>query len=214
MRVMPVRSTVTRRFRCAWAIFAVVLFSGVALGAQVSPAGAASVLPFDYQVIASTHIKKLNQDITVPPGEFVGNVDLDAQTLVGNMVLPAATFEFPMAGVGLVTATAKMAQLKQVTGTIDFSQFPSITVVATATISVRLIDVHLIGTTKNLVGPFCRTSRPVVVTMAGQASFTDASTFSGVYTIPPFRDCGNATTAINLVIPGPGNTFTATAIPM
>jgi hypothetical protein len=38
--------------------------------------------------------------------------------------------------------------------------------------------------------------------------------FSGTYTIPPLQNCGAATKALNLVVPGPGNTFTAVATPM
>ena len=34
-----------------------------------------------------------------------------------------------------------------------------------------------------------------------------------VNTLPNFKTCGLATTALNLVLPGPGNTFTAAATP-
>ena len=37
------------------------------------------------------------------------------------------------------------------------------------------------------------------------------STFAGTFTLPNFKTCGAATTGLNLVLPGPGNTFTATA---
>ena len=42
---------------------------------------------------------------------------------------------------------------------------------------------------------------------------TAASTFTGTYAIPQLAHCGLATTALNLVVPGPGNTFTAVATP-
>jgi len=49
--------------------------------------------------------------------------------------------------------------------------------------------------------------------MSGTAVLGGASTFSGTFTMPPFKNCGLKTTAINLVLAGPGNTFTATATP-
>jgi hypothetical protein len=86
-------------------------------------------------------------------------------------------------------------------------------VTATATFNIRIIDAHANGTTINLVGDQCMTSTPVVVTMSGVASFGTASTFAGEFTLPTLKNCGLGTTALNLVLPGPGNTFTASATP-
>ena len=50
--------------------------------------------------------------------------------------------------------------------------------------------------------------------MSGAASLGEASTFSGEFTMPPLRYCGvGDDAALNLVMAGPGNTFTATATP-
>ena len=49
--------------------------------------------------------------------------------------------------------------------------------------------------------------------MNGTANLSGASTFSSTYTIPDLANCGLATTALNLVIPGPGNTFSAVVQP-
>jgi hypothetical protein len=49
--------------------------------------------------------------------------------------------------------------------------------------------------------------------MSGPANLTGASTFTGEYAIPPFKDCGLATAALTLAASGPGNSFTATAFP-
>lgn len=46
--------------------------------------------------------------------------------------------------------------------------------------------------------------------MSGKADLTGSSTFSSVYTIPPLQTCGLATPLLNLLVTGPGNTFTAT----
>jgi len=109
-----------------------------------------------------------------------------------------------------VTATAKIVQVKPVSGHIDLSTF---NVTATATFNIRLVNAYATGIPINLVGNSCTTSTPVSVTMRGTANLGGPSTFSGVYTIPPFKTCGLATTALNLVIPGPGNTFTAVTSP-
>jgi hypothetical protein len=174
------------------------------------------VLFFDYTVNATTHVKKLDQTITVPPGRFKGGINFNTGgTLVlpleGNMTLPPAKFTFRVAGiVPLVTATAKISQTKPVTGGLDWSTF---TITATATVNIRIVSAYATGSTTNLVGTSCMTATPVSVTMSGPASLAGASTFSGEYTLPNFKTCGLATTALNLVLPGPGNTFTAVATP-
>jgi hypothetical protein len=66
----------------------------------------------------------------------------------------------------------------------------------------------------NLVGNTCTGSKPVTVTMSGLVSLTGASTFSSTYTVPPFKGCGLLITPVlNLIIPGSGNTFSATFAP-
>jgi hypothetical protein len=46
-----------------------------------------------------------------------------------------------------------------------------------------------------------------------RASLDKPSTFKGVFTIPHFKTCGALTAVLNQLIPGPGNTFRATARP-
>ncbi|HEX6567728.1 MAG TPA: hypothetical protein VF015_01115, partial [Acidimicrobiales bacterium] len=59
----------------------------------------------------------------------------------------------------------------------------------------------------------CQTRTPITLTMSGPVDLVNGSTFTGDFTIPKFKDCGLLTFAINLLIPGDGNTFTATASP-
>ena len=204
-----------RRRRVAVMVVALTVWSSLALDVQAAmafPPGDV-VFPFSYTVHASTHMQKLNQTITVPPGNFTGGIDLTAGgTLVGNISLPPATFTFKLAGVvPLVTATAKITSTKPVVGTVDLNTF---VVTATATMNIRILSAYAQGTTSpNLVGDLCITATPVSVTMSGPASFGAASTFTGTYTLPNFKTCGPATIALNQVLPGPGNTFTATATP-
>ena len=178
------------------------------------PAGADTLLPFSYRVDATTHLKKLNQTVTVPPGTFVGAIDVTTARLSGTITLPPATIKIKLAGiVPLVTATVQIVETKPVTGTVDFSTVP-FPIVATATFNIHIVSAYAGIVPVNLVGNSCTTSTPVSVTMRGAAKPLAPATFSGFYTIPPLKTCGALTTALNLVIPGPGNTFTAKATPM
>ncbi|MDQ1382382.1 MAG: hypothetical protein QOJ71_3101 [Actinomycetota bacterium] len=177
------------------------------------PAGAAPFVPFAYKLNATTHLKKLNQTVTVPPGTFVGQIDLGTSHLTGAITLPPATIRLKLAGiVPLVTATVKIIPTKAVTGTVDLTKNP-FPVVATATFNIQVVSAYAGILPINLVGNRCTTSTPVAVTMRGTASLGAPATFSGPYTIPPLKNCGLTTAALNLVIPGPGNTFTAVATP-
>ena len=188
--------------------------AGTPASAQTSPATAsataepAASLAFNYWIDATTHLKKLNQTVKVPRGTFTGSIDVATSVLTGTITLPAATAPFKVAGLPLATATFKMTQVKPVTGFVDLS---TATVTATATVSIQIVKVTPIGLPfVNLVGNSCKTSTPVVVKMSGLIT---AGIFSGTYTIPPLQNCGASTTALNLVVPGPGNTFTAVATP-
>ena len=177
-------------------------------------ASADSLFPFSYRINATTHLKKLNQTVTVPPGTFIGSIDFTTSRLTGSITLPPATIKIKLAGiVPLVTATVKIVQTKPVSGTVDLSTVP-FPVVATATFNIRVISAYAGILPINLVGNSCTTSTPVSVTMRGAALPGAPATFAGPYTIPPLKTCGPLTTALNLVIPGPGNTFTANATPM
>jgi len=182
-----------------------------------SPAGAAAkstktkhpTVPFDYTIHATTTLKKLNQTVTIPAGEFKGTIDLVTFKLSGTISLPPAKSTVAIAGLPLATATFKTVEVGPVTGTVDFK-----TMKATAT-SVFNIEIPSVTPTGlpfvNLVGNSCTTSTPVHVTMTG--SLKPPLKFSGTYTIPPLKTCGASTPALNLVVPGPGNQFSATATP-
>jgi len=193
-------------------LLVVPILAATVLLAAAAPAGAADPsFPFDWKIDAKTHLAKLNQDVTVPTGSFVGSVDLVTGALTGRITLPPATSTVSLAGIGLARATFQISEVQPVTGHVDFT-----TLQATAT---SVFDIKVVKASPallpfvNLVGNSCKTSTPVTVTMSGAASLTAASTFSGTYTIPKLEHCGLATTALNLVVPGPGNTFTAVATP-
>jgi hypothetical protein len=200
-------------------VVAALAVTGVMIPMAVTPAGAIDpsyeTVPFHYTVNATTTMKKLNQTITVPPGTFSGVLAPATGELEGHITLPPATFTMEVAGIGLVTATAKIKETGPVTGMIDFRQFPNLPMTATSTFTIRIVSAYAPGIDYNLVGPLCITREPVSVTMNGEANLSGPSTLSGTYTIPPFHYCNNVvvTQALNLLVAGDGNTFTATATP-
>jgi hypothetical protein len=202
----------SRYLRRTLAVLAIPSLALTAVVVTASPASAANpTYPFDWNINASTHLKKLNQTVKVPRGTFKGRVDLVTGKLTGSIALPPATSTVQLAGIGLATATFKIAQVKPVTGTVNFTTFKT---TATSVFNIKVVKVSpVLAPSVNLVGNSCTTSKPVTVKMSGTASLTAASTFRGSYTIPPLKTCGATTAILNQVVPGPGNTFTAVATP-
>lgn len=169
-----------------------------------------SDFPVDYAVNATTTLKKLNEKVTVPPGTFIGGINLSTGQLTGKLTLPPASTTVSLAGIGLVKATFKLAPVGNITGKVDLSK---LTVTSKAKFNVLVTSVEPLGLPVNLVGNSCGTSKAVSVTFGGKFSLAGSSNFSGTYTIPPLANCELATTALNLVIPGPGNIFSASFAP-
>jgi hypothetical protein len=185
------------------AVFLMMLSS--APSASAFPAGD-PVIEFNYNIDATTTVKKLNQTITVKGGTFIGGIDLNNGQLRGTIKLPPASFTYKIAGlVPVVTATAQIVPTYPVVGKVDFNTFD---LTATSRFNIRIVKATAPGVPLNLVGNSCVTETPVVVTMTG--NFVSSTSFSGTYTLPNFKTCGASTTALNLLLPGPGNTFSAT----
>lgn len=199
----------TVRRRASAVTFALAIVA-VCLG-PATPAGADPILPITWTVNASTTLKALNQTVVVPPGTFAGQVDLGTGSLRGDLNLPPASTTMKLLSLPLANAVFSMEQARPITGSIDLAAG---TVTTTASFTARLRSLKPTLLPVNLVGNNCRTVSPITVTMGGPFSLTGASTFTGTYTMPKFRDCGLLVTPIiNLIIPGPGNTLTATFAP-
>ena len=79
----------TRTLPRSLRLLAVPIVAAAVFLAAATPAGAADpTFPFDWKVDAKTHLAKLNQDVTVPTGSFVGRVDLVNGALTGHITLP------------------------------------------------------------------------------------------------------------------------------
>jgi hypothetical protein len=214
----------TLRRRCLVGIAVAAMCAPVAVVAR--PASAFpkhhTVIKFNYKVLATTYVKKLDQTITTP-GRFKGGISIEAQRLEGSINLPPVSFTFSQAGIPLVTATAQIVQAKPVKGTIDLR---TLKVKVTSSFNMRIRSAYVANPSVpgigplpvalppvNLVGDQCTTETPIVVTMAGKANLTKKSTFKGTFTIPNFKTCSLMTDVLNQLVPGPGNTFSATATP-
>lgn len=195
------------RRRPAVIAFAVALVA-LMLGSS-SPASAANpTLPIDWKVDATTTLKSLNQTVVVPTGSFTGSVDLTTWDLTGNLSLPPATTQMKIGSLPLASATFEMVAAGPITGHVDLATG---TVNTTASFNVRIRSVKPLGLPLNLVGNNCRTATPVTSNLSGPFSLTASSTFTATYTMPKLKDCGFFITPIlNLIIPGPGNTLSAT----
>jgi len=192
------------------------------------------VYVFKYNVVATTQIAKIDQTVSPPPGIFQGGIDLATGQLKGSIALPPATFTYPVEGLVPVTATAAIVQVKPVTGHVNIGNFK---VTATATFNIHILTAYVSTPTLptvpitlpvtlpslplppvtippvNLVGNSCQTATPISVTMSGIAHLGAASKFTGTFTIPDLANCGPATSELNQLIAGPGNTFSAVATP-
>ncbi|HVN51369.1 MAG TPA: hypothetical protein VMT43_08050 [Acidimicrobiales bacterium] len=201
--------TLTRRGGLAALMVLVLATFGLATAPS---AGAADfIVPIKWNVNASTHLKNLNLDVTVPQGTFTGTVDVTTGALQGTLSLPPATQTISFLGIPLATATFAMTPTGPITGHVDLKN-KTASVDSSFNFNITSATLSLLPHL-NLVGDHCHGSTPISVSMSGPVNLTGASTFSSTYTIPPLTGCGFVTPILNLVVPSSGNTFTATFAP-
>jgi hypothetical protein len=196
--------------RCARALAAAVAVCGILLVA--APAASADPkIPFSQDVYARTHLAKSGMDITVPPGQFDGTIDLATGEQTGTLTLPPATVTINLFGlIPAADASFVMAPAGPITGHVNLATFE---VDTTASFNVQLAELRPHGTNLNLVGDGCTTMEPITVRMQGVVDPAAGGTFASTYTIPQFEDCGLLTPVISALVSGPGNTFVATFAP-
>jgi hypothetical protein len=185
----------------------------VAVALSLGPAAAAGYATVDYTVNAQTTLATLQQTVVIPQGTFKGSINTSTGVLTGHLRLPPASTTVQLVGIGLADATFAMVPTKAVRGRLHNST-KGLAMTATATFNIHVISVKPLGLPVNLVGASCVTVTPIALKMSGPVSLTLPSTFTGTYTIPRFAHCQTATVALNLVLPGPGNAFTATLTPV
>jgi hypothetical protein len=186
--------------------------AGIAGGlATASPASADPILPIDWNIDATTTLAGLGITQTVTGGSFTASADLGNGTVSGNLNLPPADISVKILGINLADVGFAITPVGPTTGTFDLS---TLTVSMTSSFNIKIPHLNPLGLDfLNLVGSRCQTATPITLTMSGPVDLVNGSTFTGEFTIPKFKDCGLLTFALNLIIPGDGNTFTATATP-
>jgi hypothetical protein len=185
----------------------VLLAVGVALAP--SAAWAISVKVSDI-VNAQTTLATLSQTVTIPAGTFVGRVNASTSKVTGTLKLPPATTTVTLAGIGLATATFTIVPTGPVVGKFNFNNYR---LNATSVFNIHVDSVTPQGLAVNLAGNDCFTSTPVSLAFSGKVSPFGGGTVRGSYTIPNFANCEAITAALNLLLAGPGNTFTAAMTP-
>jgi hypothetical protein len=189
----------------AAAVAGIGVSAAPALASRSAPAD--TIIKLTFPVTGSTFIKKINSSISLGPGSLASSADLTTSTLTATLTLPPATGSFKELGFITVTATTKLIQVGQATGTFNFN---ANTVTTTANAMLQLTSLN-VGGIPIPVGNSCQTSA-TAITVSSQPGFTFGlgGNLAGTYTIPNFRHCGLATLLINLTLPGSGNTITLT----
>lgn len=198
-------------WRRSIAAIALVVTTAVTTVATASPASAQTT-DIDWELDATTHVAGLNQDLEITGGRFVGSVNLETGELTGDITLPPTETAVDLLGLSLATVGAEVVPVGPVSGTVDLE---NLTGEITSTFNIRMPFIRPLGSRFiNLAGPNCGTATPATVTMSGPIDLVNGSTFTGEFEIPRFSGCGLLTTpTLNLLVAGPGNTFTATASP-
>jgi hypothetical protein len=202
----------TTRIRRALAVAGVVL-AGTVTSVVTAPAASADPdIPINQNIDATTHIAKLNQTIETTGGTLSGTLDLGTGELTGTLTLPPSETQLSLAGLGLATVGTEVVPTGPISGHVDLA---TSTITTSSSFHLKIKYVRLLGLPfLNLVGNRCQTSRPITLDASGPIDLaTQSGTMEGQFEIPPLQNCGLATSLLNPLVAGPGNTFTATATP-
>lgn len=206
----------TRPRRTTFAVLGSILALALAFATfTAAPSGAAEpseptpLLPLEWNVDASTHIGSLGMDVEIPRGTFDGWLMSDL-TIVGDLELPPASKTIRVFGLPIATTTFAMSQNGPITGVVDLVA-GTVTVDSSFNFAIESATTPLLPRL-NLVGKNCQGTKPIDVTMTGDFDLDDLDapqTFQADYSLPKLKNCGLGTGLMNLILPGGGNTFTA-----
>lgn len=187
------------------------LLAAAAVAATAPSAAADTTINAHYALTGSTFIKKLSATVNLGSGTLAAAVDLDTGAVSSTLSLPPATVSMKELGLIPVSATAEMVQNGPATGTANLT---ANTITSSASIIFKITKLSVAGLNVP-VGGNCESS-PFSVSLSSGAGFTvsGGGPLSGSYTIPLLHGCGLTTPVLNLLIPGPGNTFNLTLGPL
>jgi hypothetical protein len=187
------------------------LLTAAAVAASAPSASADTTINAHYALTGSTFIKKLNTTVNLGSGSLAATVDLDTGAVSSTLSLPPDTVSMKELGIIPVSATATMVQNGPATGSANLT---TNTITSSASIIFKITKLSVAGLNVP-VGGNCESS-PFSVSLSSGPGFTvsGGGPLSGSYTIPPLHGCGLLTPVLNLLIPGPGNTFNLTLGPL
>jgi hypothetical protein len=195
--------------------FVLLVVTPAAVAVSAAPAASAAQVSFtNWSVSGKVHLAKLNQDVTLPPGAtFNGTLDTATEQLTGHVRVPRFTQRLKVLNTVPVDATLDLVEAAPTSATVSLGGTTTIDGQSSLTVFIRRLQSPLLAL--NLVSSQCHTSAPVVLPLhySGPPNFASGFTFTGTTTIPPLTQCGLSTSLLNLLMAGPGNTFSVHIAP-
>ncbi|HWE88634.1 MAG TPA: hypothetical protein VG317_04125 [Pseudonocardiaceae bacterium] len=181
---------------------AAVLATTLSTGSANADTGTMSAT---YQVTGNAHVAKAGFDSKLGPGSFAATLDTASGQFTGDFKLPATKADFSFMGMP-VTADVNLVEGAKVTGKLTDGA-------ADAKINFKVLvsNVTVSGQSLN-VGDNCTSDGYATIDVKSDSGFSviNGGTLSSTFTLPPYANCGWATSIINSVIPGPNNTLSLT----
>jgi len=205
----PARRSLAKRLTILAA--ASSLLALIAAAATAPGASADTVVNVHYSLTGTTFLKKLNTTVNLGSGTLAAAEDLTTGAVSSTLSLPPVTVSMKELGIIPVSATATMVQNGPATGSANLT---TNTITSSASIIFKITKLTAAGLNVP-IGGNCESS-PFSVSLSSGPGFTvsGGGPLSGSYTIPPMHGCGLLTPVLNLLIPGPGNTFNLTLGPL
>jgi len=170
-----------------------------------------------WPVSAWVHLKAMDATLDLPSNaSFTGATDITTQQLV-NGELSVPTFSTTVYAYGLIPMgiTQTLVQEGPANGTAVLDTSGNLHITASASAEILLPNLSFLGI--NLVSSSCRTSSPVTFPLSFNGPISSLGdgqlTFTGSTTFPTLTGCGLLTPVLNLLFPGPGQTFSFTVSP-
>jgi hypothetical protein len=206
------------KLRYRFGILAVALMGLTAVGAPAAQATHVQnfIIPLNnWQVGGSLGVKKLNEDIQLPPGSvFNGGITPPPLRVEGHTTIPDFTTTIKLLGLLPNHIGLSITETAPTTGTIRPNPGGTATTKVTVSSNIRIKSLR-VGLLPVPVGRNCHTSSPVILNLddTGVLDVINGFAFEGFYTIPKLTGCGLVTPTLNLLMAGPNNPYALTLKP-
>ncbi|MEO6702355.1 MAG: hypothetical protein ABI140_21800 [Jatrophihabitantaceae bacterium] len=181
-------------------------FALLAMPTSASAATDPNALNVAYDVSGSSTIARTGSVVKLGPSVINVAISSDG-SFTGSLPLPPTKTTFKALGLLPTTATVNFVPVGPLTGVLGGPVYNTLT--STANYYLKLTDVS-VGGIPAFVGNYCQTILPVKIAVSSPANqdfdIINGGVLSGTYSIGLFANCGLTTAAIDLLIPGTGNT--------